>query len=104
MCAPYVKDGNVLDVGCGEGYGARKLVEMGARKLVGMDVSQEMIARAQQNPNSNSYVESYIVGDATQLVDTIRSKPAELGIMPGLMKKDGCFDLAVAIFLFNYTK
>ena len=40
---------------------ARTLVDMGSRKVVGIDVIQEMIAQVEKKTNSNSNVKSYIV-------------------------------------------
>jgi len=75
---------------------------MGASKIVGIDVSAEMIARARQN-ESCSPAETYLIGDATKLVDIVYRQSARLGFVPGALLEDGCFDLAVGIFLFNYT-
>jgi len=44
----FVSGKNVLDVGCGEGYGSSLLAERASRVL-GMDYSQEAIERARQN-------------------------------------------------------
>ncbi len=35
----------VLDVGCGNGWAVRRMIELGAGEGIGIDVSQEMIAR-----------------------------------------------------------
>jgi len=102
FCSDHVKDSYVLDVGCGEGYGARKMVEMGAKKVVGFDVSSEMIEKANSNPQKSGR-ETYRVCDATKLVKEVERTPAALGIVPGRMLDEGCFDLSIAIFLFNYT-
>ena len=48
MLEPHVKDATVIDVGCGEGYCARKMVEMGAKKVIGSDISAGMIESAIQ--------------------------------------------------------
>jgi predicted RNA methylase len=41
-----VKDKAVLDLGCGEGIYARKIKAMGAKTVVGVDISSEMIELA----------------------------------------------------------
>ena len=100
-CAPWVIGAHVLDVGCGEGYGARRLVAMGAKSVLGLDISGEMIERAKANPQKSDK-ETYEACDAEKVVETLfKDKPASLGLVPGRMLQQGCFDLATAIFLFN---
>lgn len=87
-CTPL--DGlRVLDAGCGEGYVARRLAERGAASVLGIDVSAEMIARAQAAEDTAPKNIEYCVGDAAA-PETWRDVPAR------------GFDLAVAVFLFNY--
>ena len=102
MCSAHVSGSYILDVGCGEGYGARELIKMGAKRVVGFDVSNEMVERAKTNPERSSH-EIYQTCDAENIMETLHMMPASLGIVPGRMLDRGCFDLAVAIFLFNYT-
>lgn len=40
-----VPQGRVLDAGCGDGYGSRKLAELGY-EVLGVDISEEMISKA----------------------------------------------------------
>lgn len=85
-CEPL--DGQrVLDLGCGEGYVARQLKERGAAHVEGVDVSEEMIARAVEAENAQPFGIHYRVSDASQL--------------SGFHDDD--FDLVVAVFLFNYV-
>ena len=44
---------SILDLGCGTGGHDRKLIEMGAKKVVGIDLSNNMINEAIKNTNSN---------------------------------------------------
>ena len=39
---------HVLDLGCGEGYVARLVAQAGAQSVFGIDISSEMVGRAQQ--------------------------------------------------------
>src|ERR1700683_677924 len=39
---------HVLDLGCGEGYVARLMAQAGAQSIFGIDISSEMVGRAQQ--------------------------------------------------------
>lgn len=84
-CEP-VKAHAVLDLGCGEGYCARKLARRGAGRIEGLDLSSQMIARAREQEAERPLGIHYSVGDAARLD---RFDVAS-------------FDLAVAVFLFNY--
>ncbi len=44
---------SILDLGCGTGKHDRKLIEMGAKKVVGIDLSNNMINEAIKNSNSD---------------------------------------------------
>jgi len=83
-CEP-VEGAKVLDLGCGEGYVARQLIDRGAASVKGIDISDEMITRARQAGDADGRLE-YHVGSAA---GTVWADP-------------GSMDLAVAVFLFNY--
>lgn len=76
----------VLDLGCGEGYCARQIKERGAASLLGIDISSEMIERAQLQELQSPLQIQYQVGSATDLKHL----------------ETASFDLAIAVFLFNY--
>ncbi len=38
----YVRGKVVLDAGCGSGYGAKKLLEAGAKKVIGIDIGNNI--------------------------------------------------------------
>ncbi|HEX6594153.1 MAG TPA: class I SAM-dependent methyltransferase [Bacillota bacterium] len=62
----YVERGeSILDVGCGDGYGTYRLLQSGY-KVTGVDLSNEMIARAQKRLHRESSV-SLIQGNVLQL-------------------------------------
>jgi SAM-dependent methyltransferase len=85
-CQPI--DGKrVLDLGCGEGYFSRQLKQQGAAYVEGVDIAREMIAGASAAEESEPLGIHYRVSDA-----------AEFSGM-----QDEVFDLAVAVFLFNYV-
>jgi SAM-dependent methyltransferase len=50
----------ILDLGCGQGRIARHLVELGAAQVVGVELSGEMLAHADETPNV-----TYFQADAT---------------------------------------
>jgi len=82
-----VNSQTVLDLGCGEGYFARQLKQRGASRVEGIDSSREMISAATATEKAEPLGIRYQVSDATQLSGF----------------RDGEFDLAVAVFLFNYV-
>ena len=77
----------VLDLGCGEGYMARRLHEQGASFIQGYDLSAEMIRLACR-----------AITEATRA--TLQFETADLS-NPIEVAEDA-FDRAIAVFLFNY--
>lgn len=77
----------VLDLGCGEGYVARLLLSSGADFVHGFDISEEMVQLAQ----------SAITETCRQ-----RLKFDVRDLSQGVDLPDSGFDVAVAVFLFNY--
>ncbi len=57
------KDEVILDLGCGEGFFAKKFARSGA-EIIGVDVSKKLIAAAQRTAGKN---EKYHVGSAADL-------------------------------------
>jgi len=61
----YVKDGKVLEIGCGSGYGAKLINKyFKPKEIVGIDMDEKMIRLANKNKLPNT---SFKVGDATKL-------------------------------------
>lgn len=56
----------ILEIGCGAGYGLRKLSESKAIKGIGIDVSREAISYAKKHSSSQLHLE-FAVMDATKL-------------------------------------
>ncbi|WP_246569935.1 class I SAM-dependent methyltransferase [Lentibacillus saliphilus] len=54
----------ILDIGCGDGYGSIKLHKSG-HYVTGVDLSEEMVALAQQSAQSNDI--TFLQGNATAL-------------------------------------
>ncbi len=61
-----VKDRNVLDLGCGNGYFSRKLARLGAR-VTGVDVSEQMICTAVEHERRQPLGIRYLTASATDL-------------------------------------
>jgi ubiquinone/menaquinone biosynthesis C-methylase UbiE len=65
--AGAVASREVLDAGCGEGYGARLLADLGgARRCVGIDIDERTIAAAREAYGDVEAIE-FEVGDVTHL-------------------------------------
>lgn len=64
--AGYAKGREVLDAGCGAGYGARLLLGEGAKRYVGIDVAEEVVRAAQERYRDDPATE-FQVGDVTDL-------------------------------------
>jgi toxoflavin synthase len=80
-----VRGKNAIDFACGTGYYSRLLKTLGAKTVVGVDLSPAMIEVAQLEENTNPLGIEYTVGDAAE---------------PQIF---GSFDVATAVFLFNYA-
>ncbi|MEU9376283.1 class I SAM-dependent methyltransferase [Streptomyces sp. NPDC048255] len=77
---------DTLDLACGYGYNTRLLARGGARRAVGVDVSEEMIKLAREHEEAEDRPDiEYHVADAAGLPDL------------------GPFDLATAVYPFNHT-
>ena len=87
----------VLDVGCGEGYCARKVVELGASKVIGSDISQEMIKSAIATSEGDCRFKFYPV-PCCDLLKGMNEHREYLGIDSA----EQSVDVAIAVFLFNY--
>lgn len=82
---PDMKDRRVVDLGCGFGWASRYLREAGARSVLGLDVSQNMIERARADTNDAAI--EYRIADLETL---------EL--------PQGAFDFAFSALTFHYIR
>lgn len=76
---------SVLDLACGNGFYTRKFKQQGASRVVGVDLSPELIKLAQEREAREQLGIEYLVGDG-----------ATLG-------KIGDFDVVTTAFLLNYA-
>lgn len=61
----YVKDGKVLEIGCGSGYGAKLINKyFKPKEIYGIDLDEKMIKLATKKKLPNT---SFSIGDATKL-------------------------------------
>src|SRR5450759_894493 len=73
FAAPLCIGKRVLDVACGEGYGAFMLARQGATEVIGVDISDEAIAIARHRFARDDV--QFLIGDVLDL-------PALLGEQP----------------------
>lgn len=86
LLAGQIEGRNVLDLACGTGYYSRLFKQWGASKVVGVDVSETMVAAAREAEAKVPLGIEYRVADAAKL--------------PVL----GSFDLATATYLLHYAE
>ncbi len=77
---------HVLDLGSGEGYVARLVAQAGARSVFGIDISSEMVARAQAAASGAPCPMTFKSGNATSFRDFPREQ----------------FDRVIAVFMVSY--
>lgn len=83
---PDLAGRSALDLACGEGFNTRRLKSAGAGRVVGMDISGEMIRLAREEEARRPLGIEYACRGAADLGDTER------------------FDLVTAVFLLNYAE
>jgi len=88
----------VLDVGCGEGYCARKAIELGASKVIGSDISVEMINSAKATAKGDERLK-FFSAPCVELLQKMKEHHEYLGIEKC---SEESVDIAIAVFLFNY--
>jgi SAM-dependent methyltransferase len=80
-----VRGKRVLDLACGEGFYSRRLKTLGAKSVVGVDISSAMIDLAEQQERENPQGIDYVCADVGELDDL------------------GRFDIVVAAYLLHYA-
>ena len=100
MLEPHIedKDPTILDVGCGEGYCARKVLEMGAAKVIGCDISAEMIKSAVETSKGDQRC-SFYTSPCSELLSGLKDHISTSG---SEFEINSSIDIAMAVFLFNY--
>ena len=83
---PDLAGRSVVDLACGEGIYSRKLIKVGAGRVVGVDISPEMIALAERAETAEPLGVRYVVADVATV------------------ELDEQFDVALCSFLFNYAR
>ena len=89
--SPFIKDAKVLDLACESAFYSYDFLKWGARKVVGVDISSEMIQQAQAIASSHLRPDSghieFLVADC--------SKP--------VVYDGGLFNVVVGAWLLNYA-
>lgn len=83
-----VKGKDIADFACGDGHYARHFNQLGAHRVIGVDISSDMIALAKQAEASNPLGIEYYNSDCSNL---------NLGNV-------GTFHIVTATYLLNYMK
>ncbi len=86
LLAGRIEGRSVLDLACGTGYYSRLFTQWGAAKVVGVDVSETMVAAAREAEAKVPLGIDYRVADAAKLT------------------RLGSFDLATATYLLHYAE
>jgi SAM-dependent methyltransferase len=86
VLAGQIQGRSVLDLACGTGFYSRLFKQWGAARIVGVDVSEAMIAAAREAEGRDRLGIGYVVADAAD--------------MPVL----GAFDVATATYLLHYAE
>jgi SAM-dependent methyltransferase len=81
-----VEGRKVLDLACGTGFYSRLLKQLGASRVIGVDISEAMIVEARMKEAQDPVGIEYTVADAA--------------VLPVL----GTFDLATAMYLLHYAE
>jgi ubiquinone/menaquinone biosynthesis C-methylase UbiE len=81
-----VREKNVLDLACGDGFLTRQIKKLGASEVVGVDLSKEMIRIAKEKEANNPLNIQYEIGKV------------------GELRKIEEFDIVVAGFLLHYSE
>lgn len=100
FCLPYVMKKRVLDLGCGDGYGSYLLAEK-ARKVVGLDINEQMINKAAKNYQAENLkfkvgsalalprLEKFDVVISLQLIEHIVDTDLYLNLLRKILKNGG---------------
>lgn len=82
---PALQDACVLDLACGQGLATRAVAEAGARRVVGVDASDEMVRLARSHRCPPGSEVTYTVDDAQRLdlfeSETFDGVTCQLGLM-----------------------
>jgi SAM-dependent methyltransferase len=83
---PDLAGRSVVDLACGEGIYSRKLLRRGAARVVGVDISPEMVSLARRAEEAEPLGAEFVVADVATV---------DIGER---------FDVALCSFLFNYAR
>lgn len=71
---PELNGKSVLDLGCGTGIFTFLLEQYNPKKIVGIDLSEEMLGIAQKKAKENKSKAEFILGDAAKVFDYVPSE------------------------------
>jgi len=104
-----LKDKRVLDLACGEGYSSRFMKGLGAREVVGVDISNKLIQIAKKNKSVGI---KYFVGDLTKydfckrgkfdvvtVVNFLHYLPKKSDFLEFFSKVNGCLNVGGIFYI-----
>ncbi|KAM9979092.1 hypothetical protein ACTFIZ_000424 [Dictyostelium cf. discoideum] len=88
-----VKNGNVIDFGCGNGWFCREMIKKGSNQIIGVDISEKLINKARElnEENNNEKLKYYI----TDLDNFQLNEPPFNSLI-------GSFDFSFSSYLTHY--
>ncbi|EAL60647.1 hypothetical protein DDB_G0293670 [Dictyostelium discoideum AX4] len=87
-----VKNGNVIDFGCGNGWFCREMIEKGVNQIIGVDISEKLIKKAIELNKDNNEKSKYYVTD----LDNFQLNETPFNSLIG------SFDFAFSSYLTHY--
>lgn len=82
---PYLRDNAVLDLGCGYGWHCRYVIENGAKSVIGVDLSEKMLEKANE-------------------INKLEGIEYQRNAIEGLAFRSGQFNLVISSLAFHYIK
>ena len=82
---PDLKGKAILDIGCGMGQHARQYADMGAKSVLGIDISEKMLAYARVHNGGENITYRHMAMEELEAID-------------------GCFDLVTSSLAFDYVE
>ncbi|KAK5576636.1 hypothetical protein RB653_007780 [Dictyostelium firmibasis] len=101
LLPPITNESKIVDLGCGYGWFCREAIKMGAKSVLGIDISKKMINRAEELDTtldlgnqsfSFSKLIKYEIQDLEKLQFSINEND----------NNEQRFDLAYSVFVFHY--
>ncbi len=104
LLEPYIKDKTVIDLGCGTGILAFRLISKGAKKVIGIDISKNAIISANEKSKSFGIDEKCKFLNADIRDPSVKIPPCDIIIGIGLIDYLDADDLTILFNKINGSK